>query len=309
MTLILMVLLAFAATTGAVLAIAMTVRDLRQPDEALQRRLGLALDDWKSSPAFQLSQGENGSRIDRSFCQLVEGSGTRLDVQTALALVAGLAIVGAAVPLVLLENPLVAALGTLLGASLPLCWWGFQRGWRYRAMQKGLPETLELVADGVRAGQTLEQAAAMVAGQAPKPLAIEFGYCASQLQLGHSPLAVLQRMARRIPLPEFKIFATAVLVHRQTGGNLALLADRLARSARDRGEFHGHVRAVTAGSRLSVIGLTLGTVIALGLLYWLRPEYLTDFINHPMGPTLLAIAAGLQLVGIVWVSRVLKVHF
>ena len=107
----------------------------------------------------------------------------------------------------------------------------------------------------------------------------------------------------------FQRITTAVLVHRQTGGNLALLADRLAASARDRGEFLGHVRAVTAGSRVSVIGLTVGTVIALGILAWLRPEYLTQFLNHPMGPGLLMVAGALQIAGIVWVWRVLKVHF
>jgi tight adherence protein B len=176
-------------------------------------------------------------------------------------------------------------------------------------MQKALPETLELVADALRAGQTLEQSAELVASQAPQPLGEEFGYCWSQLKLGHSPVAVLQRMARRVPLPEFKIFATAVLVHRQTGGNLALLAERLAASARDRAEFHGHVRAVTAGSRLSVLGLTFGTLIAVGIILWLQTDYILEFLQHPVGPTLLAVAAVLQLLGIVWVSRILHVRF
>lgn len=309
MILTVMVFLAFAAATGAVLAVAMVVRDLRRPDEALQRRLGLATDGFEPGAVAGLPAEGSTSRIDRSFYRLVEGSGTRLDPPTALALVAGLAIVGAAVPLVLFESLPAAFAGTVLGAALPICWWGFWQYRRLRAMQKGLPETLELVADSIRAGQTLEQAAELVAVQAPQPLGTEFGYCASQLKLGHSPLAVLQRMARRVPLPEFKVFATAVLVHRQTGGNLALLADRLACSARDRGEFLGHVRAVTAGSRVSVIGLTAGTLIALGILAWLRPEYLGEFLSHPMGPGLLMVAAALQIVGIVWVWRVLKVHF
>jgi tight adherence protein B len=110
-------------------------------------------------------------------------------------------------------------------------------------------------------------------------------------------------------MPEFKIFATAVLVHRQTGGNLALLAERLARSARDRSEFHGHVRAVTAGSRLSVLGLTLGTFAAVGILLSLQSEYMADFVNHPLGPTMLVVAGILQIVGFVWVWRVLRVRF
>ena len=302
------VLISFVTATGAVLALALLVRDLRRSDESLDQRLGLALKGLHTAPGSLSSEKPTGW-IDRVFYHLIEGAGSKIDVPTALALVAGMAVIGCAVPLVLAENLLAAAAGLLLGVSLPLGWWAFRRARRMRAMQKNLPETLELLADGVRAGQTLEQAAEMVATSAPAPLSDEFGYCVSQLKLGHSPTAVMARMSRRIPLTEFRIFTTAVLVHRQTGGNLSLLAQRLATSARDRQEFRGHMKAVTAASRFSVIGLTLGTVAALGILAWLRPEYLEVFRIHDLGPSLLIAAGVLQLLGIVWVWRTLKVHF
>ena len=310
MSLTVIVLLAFATATIVVVAVALLVRDLRRPDEQLQRRLGQDLQDQQAALARSaFGRQKPGGRIDRAFYRLVEESGSGLDGQAALALVAGLGLVGCAMPLVLLESLLAAAAGTVLGAALPILWWMFRRGWRLRAMQRCLPETLEMLADGVRAGQTLEQAAELVGVQGMSPLKEEFGYCAMQLRLGHSPVAVLARMARRVPLAEFKIFATAVVVHRQTGGNLALLAHRLASSARDRAEFHGHARAVTAGSRLSVIGLTVGTMVALALLAGIRPEYLKAFIEHELGPTILLISAGLQILGLFWVWRILKVPF
>lgn len=302
-------LLAFVTASAVALALALLVRDLRRPDDTLDRRLGLDLD--ANAPRLVTLPSERAStgRIDRYFYQLLEQSGSRLDSQTALAIVAGLAIVGCAVPLVLLDNILLAILGTLLGALLPVSWWEICRMRRYRAMQKGLPETLELMADGIRAGQTLEMAADMVAQEAPKPLAEEFQHCVAQLRLGHSPVAVLARMARRVPLPEFKIFTTAVLVHRQTGGNLALLAQRLAQSARDRSELQGHIKAVSAGSRLSIIGLTLGTLAAIAFLASMRPEYVLVFRDHELAPTLLTVAVVLQLTGILWVWRILKVQY
>lgn len=304
---IVLALLAFVTASAVALALALLVRDLRRPDETLDRRLGLEADAPRlaSSPSERASTG----RIDRYFYQLLDQSGTRLDSQTALAIGAGLAIVGCAVPLVFLDSILLAILGTLLGAVLPLLWWEIARMRRYRAMQKGLPETLELMADGIRAGQTLEMAAEMVAQEASKPLAEEFHYCVAQLRLGHSPVAVLDRLARRVPLPEFKIFMTAVLVHRQTGGNLALLAQRLAQSARDRSELQGHIKAVSAGSRLSIIGLTVGTLLAIGLLASMRPEYVLVFRDHELAPTLLTVAVVLQLTGILWVWRILKVQY
>lgn len=309
MNLTLFALLAFVTATALVMALLLLIRDLRRPDEALERRLGLDLDPDAPRLVSLPWERERTGWIDRHFYQLLEQSGSRLDSQAALALVAGLAIVGGAVPLVLLDSFLGAILGTVIGAVLPLLWWEFRRMRRARAMQKGLPETLELMADGIRAGQTLEMAAEMVSHEAPKPLAEEFGYCVAQLRLGHSPVAVLARMARRVPLPEFKIFTTAVLVHRHTGGNLALLAQRLAQSARDRSELQGHVKAVTAGSRLSVIGLTLGTLLAIGFLGSVRPEYVLVFRDHELAPMLLSVAAGLQLVGILWIWRILRVQY
>ena len=73
--------------------------------------------------------------------------------------------------------------------------------------------------------------------------------------MGQSPVAVMDRLSRRIPLPEFRLFATAVLVHRQTGGNLAQLTARLAVSARDRQEWRRHLAAQTVTGRYSALGL------------------------------------------------------
>ena len=301
--------LTFVSVTAIVAAAALLVRDIVRPDKDVERRLKPVLEELQSA-AINLPEDEDlGGVVDRGFYKLIEDSGSPLDGQTALVLVVGMAIIGCAAPLTLLENPLAAAGGLLLGVMLPLGWWALRRARRFGAMRKVLPETLELLSDGVRAGQTLEQATELVAEQGPKPLNKEFEYCASQLRLGHSPVAVLRKMARRVPLPEFKIFSTAVVVHRQTGGNLGLLAQRLAGSARDRSEFHGHVRAVTAGHRMSVLALTIGTVAAVAVLASLQPEYLKSFTEHPLGYPLLVIAAVLQVTGMLWVCQILRVNY
>ncbi|MBN1911727.1 MAG: type II secretion system F family protein [Pirellulales bacterium] len=298
----------FLAAAGLVTALASLLRDWRRakPAEPMLGQDGQPIWIERNSP---LLGGRPSGRIDRAFVRLVEESGSPFDVPTALSIVAGAAVLGCAAPLLLLENFLAAAAGLVIDAMLPIAWWSVRREWRMHKLQKHLPETLELLADGLRAGQTLEQAAAMLAEDAPEPLAEEFGHCASQLALGHSPTAVLERMARRIPLPEFRTFATAALVHRRTGGNLALLAQRLAASARDRSEFHGHARAVTAASRLSVIGITVGSLVAVSVLASIRSDYLAAFVRHPFGPPLLVLAGILQLTGILWVWRTLKISY
>lgn len=308
MTATLLSVVVAVAVASLLLAVGLLVRDLRareispESDEALSEQIREIL-------AARAAANQPMSRLDRWFYDLIDHAGTPVDPNTAMALVAGGAIVGCAVPLVFLETLWGAAVGTLVGAALPVLWWIFRRERRLRAMQRVMPETLEMIADAIRAGETLEQATELAGQQAASPLKEEFAYCAKQLELGHTPVAVMTRMARRVPLPEFKIFATAVMVHRQTGGNLALLAERLAHTARDRAEFGGHLRAVTAGSRLSMIGIILGVLIALFILGGIRPEYLRAFLEHPLGPTILGLSATFQVVGLLWVWRIMKVPY
>jgi tight adherence protein B len=116
----------------------------------------------------------------------------------------------------------------------------------------------------------------------------------------------MNRMVRRVPLSEFRVFATAVVVHRRAGGNLSLLTERMSKAAHDKRDVRNHLMAVTAGSRLSAIGMVAGAVIAAAVLGWLEPAYIEAFLNNPKGPWLLATAIGLQVVGGIWVWRILK---
>jgi tight adherence protein B len=134
----------------------------------------------------------------------------------------------------------------------------------------------------------------------------EFAYAHSQLELGHTPIGVMNRMVRRVPLPEFRVFATAVVVHRRAGGNLSLLTERMSKAAHDRTDTRNHMLAVTAGSRLSAIGMVLAGIIALILLGWMQPEYIQTFVEHPRGPWLRATSILLQVIGAIWVWRILK---
>ena len=311
MTLVIVAIICFAATTSLLMAVGLSVRDLstRRYDH-IDRRLGidrLSRDAEEFGP-LTLAPASQGW-FDRYFYNLIEESGSPLGMGTALAVLAGSSVVGLAIPVALLDSLLWGAAGLVVGFTLPLTWWTLRRARRLSVMRKHLPETLEMLGDGVRTGRNLEQAAEIVARQAAKPLSTEFAYCASQMRLGHTPVAVLERMVRRIPLAEFRIFATAVLVHRITGGNLSLLVERLAEVARERQQFVGHVKSVTAGSKLSAIGLCIGTASAVAILSWVQPDYLRMFLTHPWGKPLLVIAASLQLFGLVWMWRITKVEY
>jgi tight adherence protein B len=287
----------FAAVSSVLMAVIMLIRDLLYPQpEAEKQRLSL----------FPV---EPTTSFDKSFFRLVEESGSELDMSTWLLMMVAGAILGAGLPVVLADSLIGAAGGMIVGCCLPLAYLNMKRFFRLRSMRMHLPEALQIVSDTVRAGQTLQESCELVQRDTRGPLSHEFGQAASQLALGHSGISVMQRMARRVPLQEFGVFATAVVVHRRAGGNLALLTERMAKASRERQDVTNHLLAVTSGSRLSAIGMVVGSMIAMGLLAWMEPDYVSAFTNTAKGPWLLALAVGLQLVGCVWVWRVLRVTY
>jgi tight adherence protein B len=284
----------FASVTAFLGALGLVVRDL------------VAGPQDTSRPRLALAPEEPSGDIDRSFFRLVEESGTALDMPTALAVVIGAGIVGLAAPLALFESLLGAAGGMLLGVTIPLVYLAIVRWRRLANMRKHLPHALQAVADAVRSGQTLSESCELVSKEIKGPLGQEFAYAHSQLELGHSPIGVMNRLVRRVPLPEFRVFATAVVVHRRAGGNLSLLTERMSKAAHDKTDVRNHVLAMTAGSRLSAIGMVAAAIVSLALLGWMEPEYIDFFLSNPKGPYLIGTAVLLQIIGGLWVWRILK---
>jgi tight adherence protein B len=295
---ILVISAASIAAAIAILAVGLFIRDLfSKPESTEKKRLELVPEE----PLY--------GTLDRWFVRLIDESGLSISPSAATLIVVGSGLLCGGIPLVMFEHFLGAALGVLCGMLIPVGVFAVVRWRRISVMRKSMPETLTIVADAIRSGHTLQEACGFVVREMSGPIKVEFDQAEKQFQLGHTPLAILDRLAKRIPLSEFRIFATAVLVHRKAGGNLAALTERLSHTARDRQEIRGHLMAVTAGSRLSAFGMVIGSSIGLAVLAWLEPEYLSIFFTHRLGPTLLTIAATLQLLGVVWVWRVLRVNY
>lgn len=288
--------LTFASVSAGLTAIWFFFRDLFARTQTSRQRLEFAAE-------------EPAGAIDGWFFRLVEQSGVAMDSTTAMLLVVGCGIACGGIPLVLFENLLGAAGGLVLGISVAILYLSVLRHFRLKSMQKQLPQSLQAVSDAIRSGQTLSEACDLVSKEIKGQLGAEYAYAHEQLELGHSPVSVMNRMARRIPLPEFRIFSTAVVVHRRAGGNLSLLSERMSKAARDREEVRSHLMAVTAGGRLSAIGMVVGTIIAIVLLGWVEPDYINKFLSNPKGPWLLLTAVGLQIAGGLWVWRILRTSY
>jgi tight adherence protein B len=305
---ILLIAAAFACGLFAILAVGMIVSGRRSTAEKIERRIGLEEAPVGEFPAEILAR-DAGGWFDRRFYQLLAESGLSISPLAVLSLMLGMAAVAGGIAWVITENMGAVVAAALVGFWPPLLGIRWARGRRVRAMETLMPSALDQLADCLHGGQTLEQAAESVSLQTASPLKEEFGHCVQLLRMGQSPVAVMDRLSRRIPLPELRLFATAVLVHRQTGGNLAQLTARLAVSARDRQEWRRHLGGLTVTGRYSALGLVACAAIGLAVLSIGRPEYTEMFLTHPKGPVFLAVAAVLMIVGAIWMSRVIRVNY
>lgn len=203
----------------------------------------------------------------------------------------------------------LAALGMVLGFLIPLAVVAFAaRRYRWK-LQQQIPDAFRMLAGSIRAGQTLDQAIEFYSERGNKPLADEFAHCAALMRLGMGPYAALQSTANRVRLLDFDLLVSTVGLYTQTGGNLVLMLERLADSVRDRNQYYGQFFAATAQAR--IVAFALGAAPPLMLLVYAlaEPEHVQAFFASPRGWTVLAICGVLEVIGIIWLWRILKVDY
>jgi tight adherence protein B len=207
-----------------------------------------------------------------------------------------------------LGRPLIALLVGVICAFIPFMVIRGKRNKRMRQMDEQLPDSMDLMTSALRAGLSLPAALQLVAQEGPSPLAEEFGYTFDEQNLGMDIKDAMVNMARRIDSLDIKFFVTAVVVQRETGGNLAEIMENIAHIIRERFRILGDVRSLTAHGRfsgviLSVLPIAMGFLIAL-----IAPDYMLGFIRDPIGQILLLAALFLQLMGFIWIRRVVNIR-
>jgi len=236
----------------------------------------------------------------------VEQSGkqTKPEQLVVLSLLAGGA--AAAIPAVLFHHWVAAVIIAPFVAAIPWLYIWRARARRLEQLRSQLPDVFDLMSRVLRAGQTISQALQSVAYEVARPAAEEFGYAYEQQNLGLTPEAAMKDLARRSGLLELKIFVLAVTVHRQTGGNLADLLNKLAMIIRDRYRVQGTIRSMTAEGRLqAVILLALPPLLLVAITLINRP-YAVVLYQYP---NLLAGMFGFMIAGAAWMHRIVNFDF
>jgi tight adherence protein B len=197
---------------------------------------------------------------------------------------------------------LIGAIVALAATTVPVVVVYVKRRQRLGQFEQRFPEALDLLGRAVRAGHAFTSGLEMVAKESPEPVAGEFKTAFEEQNFGLPLRDALSNLVARVPLVDVQFFVTALMIQKDTGGNLAEILDELARLIRERFRIHREVQIKTAQGRLTAIILIALPIGMLLLMKAINPSYINVLFEDSLGLKMLAGAACLQLIGaaIIW---------
>lgn len=240
--------------------------------------------------------------------RLLQQSGSEITVGLFL-LISGLFVVIGAIASsflglgTLLSVPIALALGTM-----PLLRLLQMRRSRLHRMESQLPDVLDLISRAMRAGHSFPSGLEMVANESPEPSAGEFRTTFDEINFGISTQDALLNLAARVPSTDLGYFVVAVLIQRETGGNLAELLDKLSLLIRHRFQLQLKVRALSAEGRISAWILSIMPFAMAALLFLINPMFISLLWTDSAGLKLVTAGLSLVVIGIFWMWRVIKIR-
>lgn len=239
---------------------------------------------------------------------LLEQADTALTTQQFFGISAIMAVVGAFIPIVAGMHASIALPMGLILATLPFGWLLFRRRRRLKQFAKQMPDALELISRALRAGHSLASGFSLVAEEMRPPIGKEFHRVFEEQNLGIALETALDSMSERIPNLDLRFFATAVILQRQTGGDLAEILDKIGYLVRERFKIWGQVQALTGEGRLSGIVLLALPPVLFVVVWRLNPEYLMPLFTDPMGRQMLAGGIVMQLLGAIVIKKIINIR-
>lgn len=195
----------------------------------------------------------------------------------------------------------------VIGYLLPAFYLRNRRGHRLRQFDAQLPRAMELIANSMKAGQSVAQSLASVTDNAEPPVSDEFALARREIELGASVESALNNMVKRIGSNDLRLMVMVITIQRSIGGDLPAILITLADTMRQREEMRAEISAATAQSRATALIITLLPIVAAVLLYFLVSAYFRPMLTNPLGWFMLAIAAFLLFIGNVIIRRLTAV--
>jgi len=245
----------------------------------------------------------------RPIEQLLEQSGSRLTVGAFLLASAACALIAAYAVFQITGIPL-AALGVgVLSAMTPTFVLRIVRTRRVLRFEEQFPETLALISRALKAGHTFTTGLAMVAEEMPAPIGPEFRLLYDQQNYGMPLPDALKEFARRIPLLDARFFVTAVLIQRESGGNLSEILDNIASVIRDRFRVKRQIRVVSAHARMTGWVLVCVPPALALVLSLINPDHWRTLTGSSLGIQLIWAAVGMQITGTLIIRKMIQIEY
>jgi tight adherence protein B len=211
-------------------------------------------------------------------------------------------------PLPSREVLLITAAGTLLGMIFPYSYATWQRSRRFQRFEALFPEAIDTLARAVRAGHAFTMAIEIVSNELGEPVATEFRKLFEEQKYGMPVRDALINLTTRMPLVDVKFFVTAVMLQRETGGNLAELLDNLSYVIRERFKILRQVKVYTAQGRLTMMLLMAMPPVIVVTMLVMKAEFIQPLFADEVGHAFIAAAISLQTVGYFVIRRIIRIQ-
>src|SRR5580700_100941 len=280
---------------------------VQKPGEQTAPDTALLRDEVLSRiPAFDtlLRRSERVSLLQKMLAQ------ANIDARAGnfLMLCAVSAMVLAAIAFLAGGNMLFGWAGAVLGFFIPYAYASHMRSRRFQKFEEKFPEAIDTLARAVRAGHAFTTALEMIANEVSEPVAGEFRQLYEEQKFGLPVRDALLNLADRIPLVDIKFFVTAVMLQRETGGNLAEILDNLSYVIRERFKILRQVRVHTAQGRLTMVLLMALPPTVVVVMYVLNRGFIQPLFADPIGHALIVGGITLQTLGYFVIRRIIRIQ-
>ena len=280
--------------------VALTTGIPQASETSLMKDVRLARTAWMRRFVAAFPRAEHLKR-------LIAQAGIAWTAETFFTATAVAFLIGFLLPLLLI--PWFIALACGVAASfVPLAYVCRRRSKRLALFETQFPEALDLISRALRAGHAFGSGLKVAAEEGPEPLATEFRLATEEINLGLSVPQALLNLADRVTLEDVRFFVTAVLIQRETGGNLTEILSNISSLIRERLRLFANIRVLSAEGRLSAWILIALPLAAGGAITVMNPGYLKVLFVDPLGHRLVSGAAVSMVAGILWMRRIIRIR-
>ena len=322
MPILLLIVIVFVIVAGAVFLIGSVLDERNSRARLLRDRLSSVQKAAEREPNEELAllRDEMLSEIPAldnflrhseqisNFQLLLSQAGIEMRAGNMLMLSLGSAVVFAIVAVIVGQAAVFGWAGLFIGALLPYSYASYRRGKRFSKFEELFPEAIDTLARAVRAGHAFTTAIELIAIEVDEPIASEFRKLFEEQKFGMPVRDALLNLAERMPLVDVKFFVTAVMLQRETGGNLAEILDNLSHMIRERFKIMRQVRVYTAQGRLTMILLMALPPVIVVVMLLMNPTFIRPLFADPLGHAAIVIGITLQTIGYFVIRKIIQIQ-